>query len=681
MLVSRQWLHEYVQPNVPSEQWIERLTMSGLNHDGTTEVGNDQAISLEVTSNRPDCLGHIGIAREIAALLKLPLQRPDPQFKTGGPPIQADFRVTIEAPQLCNRFTARLIRGVRVGSSPSWLVDRLATVGIASVNNIVDITNYVMLECGQPLHAFDFRKLHGAKIIVREPKANETLVAIDHKTYRLEPGMCVIADGDRAVGLGGVMGGADSEVSFATVDIIIEAAQFQPISIRHTARKLNLHSPASYRFERTIDNQQIDWASRRCCQLILEIAGGQLAADWIDAGNQPLPPTPICLRHRQTNRVLGIEIQLPRAIEILESLGFKLVDKTADEATVVAPSWRRDVTREIDLIEEIGRIYGYQEIPDTLPVPMVASHKRSGDRIVERIRHFLTAAGLDEAMTSSIVPGQWSESFSPWSTSEPLISQQPMLGVLEKASQNIGPVNHLRRSLIPSLLEAFRINEYRANGDIHLFEIANVYLSRPSGLPDEQTKLSIVSQRDFFELKGVLDSLLAHLNPQSTATIADFDHPLLDVNLSGQLNVDGQLLGFIGCISAFGKRTFAFRQSVCIAELDLKALLRSAVETVRYQEVSPFPPIQRDFNFVVDDPMRWHELESVVCRAGGKLLESVRFKELFRDEKKDGLGKKRLLLSVVLRSPDQTLTGEQADSVCRQIVEQCQAVLNADLVK
>lgn len=680
MLVSKQWLAEYVQPGVPLEDWVARLTMSGLNHDGTTVVGGDQAINLEVTSNRPDCLGHIGVAREIATLCHVPLKIPNPQPTSSGPAIQQEFHVRIEAPQLCRRFTARLIKGVRIAASPRWLVDRLATIGIASVNNIVDVTNYVMFECGQPLHAFDFRKLHGREIVVREPKPGETLLAIDHRTYPLEPGMCVIADADRAVGLGGVMGGADTEVSPDTTDVIIEAAHFQPISIRHIARKLNLHSPASYRFERTIDNLQIDWASRRCCQLILELAGGQLAEGSIDVGNPPIHPTPIQLRHRQIERVLGIEIPLPRAIEILSDLGFQIDAKSAEEATVIPPSWRRDVTREIDLVEEVGRIYGYERVPDTLPVPMVASHKRPADRIVDRVRHFLTAAGLDEAMTSSVVPAPWSESFSPWSHSEPLVGHQPMLGVLEKSSQNIGQVNHLRRSLIPSLLEAYRINEYRANSDVHLFEIANVYLARDGGLPDEPTKIGLISQNDFYWLKGVVDSLLGHLNPKRSATIGDFDHPLLDVNLSGKLYVGGELLGCIGSVSAQGKRTFGFRQAVSICELDLGVLLANSVVTVQHHDFSPFPPIQRDFNFVVEDKVRWHDLEGAVRRASGEWLETVRFKELFRDEKRDGANRKRLLLTVVLRSPDQTLTGDQADAVCERIKQECQTAHNARLV-
>jgi phenylalanyl-tRNA synthetase beta chain len=680
MLVSRNWLAEYVRPGVEQDEWIQRLTMSGLNQDGVAVVGSDQAIRFEVTSNRPDCLGHIGIAREVAAVLGSRLTIPDPRPAARGKPLSGEFRVAIESPHLCTRFTARLVRHVKVGASPRWLIDRLATVGIASVNNVVDITNYVMLECGQPLHAFDYQKLRGRCIRVREPRPGETLLAIDHRTYGLERGMCVIADGERAVGLGGVMGGAETEVSAATSDVLIEAAQFNPVSIRQTARKLNLHSPASFRFERSIDAEQIDWASRRCCQLIVEACGGELAEGWIDIGDRPPPRSPIRLRHSQTDRVLGISIPPRRSVEILQGLGFEIRESDGQQAVLTPPTWRRDVTREIDLIEEIGRVHGYEQVPDDRNVPMVASRRGPNDKVRERIRQFMVAAGFDEAMTTSVVPEAWSESFSPWTNSEPLVCQHPMLGVLEKASQNIGQVHHLRRSLVPSLLEAFRINQHRGNDDVHLFELASVYLSRGGELPDQPALLALVSQRGFFEVKGAVESLVRHLNPQQSCSLVPFDHPLLDVNWSGELRIGGKRLGVVGLVSAQGKRTFGFRPSACVAELDFATLAELAILTVRHQDVSSFPPIQRDFNFVVAEQVRWHALESTVRQAAGPLLEAVQFKELFRDETKDGPGRKRLLLSVTLRSNQQTLTREQADEICSRIVGQCKAKQAAALV-
>lgn len=249
MLVSWDWLGQYVQLDMSPDELAERLMMAGLNHEATLPHGRDLAINLEVTSNRPDCLGHIGVAREVAVLWKRPLQLPKAEPRAGFSRVDELAQVRIDCPQLCPRYTARVLRGVRVKSSPGWLVDRLATIGIPAINNVVDITNYVLMECGQPLHAFDLAQLEGRQIIVREARAGEPFLAINHKTYTLEPGMCVIADAQRAVALGGVMGGAQSEVSAATTDVLIEAAEFDPLSIRNTARRLSLHSDSSYRFE------------------------------------------------------------------------------------------------------------------------------------------------------------------------------------------------------------------------------------------------------------------------------------------------------------------------------------------------------------------------------------------------------------------------------------------------
>src|SRR5262245_20217525 len=278
MLISWNWLREYVSLDMSPEELTGRLMMAGLNLESMEKVGGDLAIDLEVTSNRPDCLGHIGIAREAAVLFEREMKVPAAKPAEGAEKDTDLTRVTIQCPDLCPRYTARVIRGIKVKSSPPWLADRLRTIGQPVINNVVDITNYVLMECGQPLHAFDFNKLTGKEIIVRRAKVGENFAAIDHKTYALDDSMCVIADAKRAVALGGVMGGADSEVSPATTDLLIESAAFAPLSIRTTSRKLKLQSDSSYRFERGVDPEGIDWASRRCCQLILELCCGQLAA-------------------------------------------------------------------------------------------------------------------------------------------------------------------------------------------------------------------------------------------------------------------------------------------------------------------------------------------------------------------------------------------------------------------
>lgn len=680
MIVSWNWLTEYIDLGMSHDDLVDRLTMSGLNHEGTDSVEGDQAIDLEVTSNRPDCLGHIGVAREIAALFDLSLKVPSVELSPTGPPLKDLFAVKIESPDLCYRFTASLIKGVKIGPSPSWLQEKLLAIGVSPVNNIVDISNYVMFECGQPLHTFDFSKLQGGQIIVRQPKPDEELTAIDHKTYQLEPGMCVIADANRVVGLGGVMGGADTEVSDDTVDILVEAAHFNPLSIRNTARKLNLFSAASYRFERTIDSANIAWANQRCCQLILEIAGGELCEGMIDVGQKPSVGERVALRYSQLERILGIKIPDDEVPKILSSLGFVIDNDSSEQIDVTVPSWRQDVTREVDLIEEVGRIYGYDKVPDNTIVPMAASHRPDYDRVLDKIRAALTSAGFDEAMTASLVPEAWSNCFSPWSDKPALESSQGMLGVLEKASQNIGAVKYLRRSLIPSLLEARRINEYKSNSEIELFETAKVYLASDDALPNEPWKIGLVSERDFFEVKGVIESIAAYLNPKTRIEIVPCKFDLFDLDQSGELQINGKTLGWIGKVSPAGKRTFGIRHQVIAAEIDFQVLFETAVITVIHQDQSPYPAITRDFNFIVENQIHWADLESTVVSAAGNFLESIEYKETFRDAERDGADKKRLLLSIVLRSSDQTMTGDEADKVCKNIVEQCQDKHSAQLV-
>ena len=681
MIVSWNWLNEYVDLKMSHDDLVDRLTMSGLNHEGTEPMGDDQAIDLEVTSNRADCLGHIGVAREVAALYETALNIPDPQPKTSSEKITDHCSVEMTSPETCFRYTARLIKGVKIGPSPDWMQRRLESLEIGIVNNVVDATNYVMFECGQPLHAFDFAKINGGKIIVRNADPEEKFTALDHREYELDPSMCVIADAKDAVALGGVMGGEDSEVSDSTTDVLIEAAYFEQLAIRNAARKLKLHSPSSFRFERNVDSAQLDWASRRVCELILESAGGELLDGVIDVGEPSITPEPVTLRYAQLKRLLGIEI--PRAFvgPTLEKLGLVILSSDDESVTATPPSWRKDLTREADLVEEVGRIYGFDKIPDDVNVPMAASYRPKADRTIDKIRGVLTAAGFDEAVTPSLIPQPWSDAFSPWTDAAPMVSSQPMLGVLEEYSKNIGAVNLLRRSLVPSLIEAARINEYRSNLDVNLFETAKVYLPKGENeIPDQPAKLGLVSRRDFFAVKGVIETLIHTLDPTVRLSVAGCNFDALDASQSAELLIDKKRLGWIGQVSKSAGKKFGLRSNAIVAELDLAVLEELAVMIPVYVETSSFPTVSRDFNFIVDNAIRWSELESTVRSVCGELLESIEYRETFRDEKKDGPDKKRLLLSVVLRSSTATLTGGEADDVCKSIIDSCQSNHAAALV-
>jgi phenylalanyl-tRNA synthetase beta chain len=670
MLISWNWLKEYVRLDMSLEELERRLMMAGLNHESTADVEGDIAVDLEVTSNRPDCLGHIGIAREVAVLfdreLKLPAARP----KESGPPVTQLTKVTVECPELCPRYTARVIRGVKVGDSPAWLRQRLKTIGIGAINNVVDITNYVLMECGQPLHAFEFAKLAGQQIVVREPRRGEKLEAIDHKTYELEPGMCVIADAQRPVGIGGVMGGASTEISTATTDVLIEAAEFAPLSIRNTARRLRLFSDSSYRFERGLDPAGVDWASRRCCELILELAGGELAPGVIDVSARPadaLKRPPIVLRFSQLKRILGIDIHPNEVCRILKALGNQQVAVDDRRVEVIPPSWRRDLEREIDLVEEVARIHGYDKIPEDASVPMAPSARTQLDRVLAKVRHALTAAGCDEAMTLSTVPEEWSAAFSPWTDRQPLRTATP---VIERA-------NLLRRSLVPSLLAARRTNETLGNEQIELYEIAKVYLPG-EGLPTEELMLAVTSGRDFFAVKGLLAAVLAELNPAAVLEVADFRHELLSER-AADLRIGGQHVGYVGEVSPAGLKQFELRGGATVAELKVSALVATAQLVRRYTPTPEFPAIHNDINLEVAESVRWGAIADLVRRSGGEILESVSYQETYRNQRLADQGRKKVLFQVAFRGKQGTLTHDQANAAHDQIVSACERELGARL--
>jgi phenylalanyl-tRNA synthetase beta chain len=669
MLISFNWLKEYVPLDMPPAELERRLMMAGLNHEGTAFVAGDLAIDLEVTSNRPDCLGHLGIAREVAVLWNRELRVPPAAPREGSTPVASLTQVALDCPALCYRYTARVIRGVKVGPSPAWLGGRLATVGIGAINNVVDITNYVLLECGQPLHAFDLAKLDGRRIVVREALPGETIEAIDHKTYPLAPGMCVIADARCAAAIGGVMGGSASEVTQRTTDLLIESAAFDPLSIRNTARKLSLHSASSYRFERGLDPQGVDWASRRACELILELAGGELAAGVIDVGRQPSAREPIVLRLSQLKRILGIDVPAARVREILKALGNR--ERAADERgiEVVPPSWRRDLSREIDLVEEVARIHGYEAIPEDVSVPMATSARGDEDRVLSRVRHALSAAGFDEAMTASLVEEELSSAFSPWTSAAPLVAQMPLL---RRADQ-------LRRSLVPSLLAARHTNETLSNPVIELFEIASVYLPRPGELPDEETMLAVTSGGDFFAVKGALEAVVAEINPRITVEAADASVDLLDPRQSCQLRLDGEPWGYLGEVSGDALKRFDLREPTTVAEVKVSSLARVADLVRLWQKQPAFPAIGRDLNFVVDERVRWADIAAAVRSSGGEHLEQVEYKDVYRDDARLGAGKKSVLLSIALRARESTLTSHEADAIRDRIVTACGEQLGAQL--
>ncbi|MFN9720873.1 MAG: phenylalanine--tRNA ligase subunit beta [Planctomycetota bacterium] len=677
MIVSKNWLAEYVQLPESVEDLTNRLTMSGLNleefHDVTESLSKpDVAIDIEVTSNRPDCLGHIGVARELSVLYRRPLTIPDAKVVESAEPASKATCVSIECPELCHEYHARVLRGVRIGPSPAWLKDRLAAVGINSVNNVVDVTNFVMMECGQPLHAFDLDKLIGQNIIVRQAKKGETITAIDQKPYTLSGDECVIADASRPVAVAGVMGGFDTEISDATVNVLIEAASFASMSVRATARALKLHSPSSYRFERKVDRLWLDWASRRCCELILQVAGGTLLAGSVVAGSPPHSHREsFSLRFERIGRLLGIEIAADTAVDILQRLGLRCLKRDAASATFEPPSWRPDLLRECDLIEEVARIHGYDHIPADATLPVVATARTRRERVLDLVRAQMIASGLSEALTLSFVSEDQRQLFKP-------------LGRISAVAVNHSSRSHenqLRQSLIPSLLQCRRQNERHGTLNAELFEIARVYLSAGLGESEnvaEPLTLSFVAGRPFVQVLGILQGMASRLMPHAVVTTRPVAMPEFTPGHGAEVLLNGNLWGWMGELNRDLLDACDLQDAVTTAEVRLPMVEELFEISRSYQPIPRFPSISRDLNFVLPEAVSWEQLAGTVSESAGSLLLSTSFGGQYRGKQIEA-DRKSYVITCRFMAADRTLTTEEVDSVVRNVIAACEQKLAARL--
>ncbi|MFI5460647.1 MAG: phenylalanine--tRNA ligase subunit beta [Isosphaerales bacterium] len=663
MIVSWNWLTDYLRLDMPVDVLTERLALAGLNLESISDVGGDIAIDLEVTSNRPDCLGHLGVAREISVLYEKMLRVPDPRPVTAGPPIETRTSVAVEDRALCPRFTARVVSGVKVGESPWWLRKRLETIGVRPISNIVDVTNYVMFECGQPLHAYDLDRLALHRLVVRRARMGETLTAINNRVYELYPDMLVIADGARPVGLAGVMGGAETEIGSGTTHVLIEAAQFDAITVRRTSRALALFSPSSFRFERPLDPERTEWASRRAAELILDVAGGTLHPGVIDLGLPPADRPPIVLRLGQIERILGISIDRATAARILTSLGLEPIAQDDRSLTVRPPSWRSDLEREIDLIEEVARIHGYHHIPEDWAVPLTSATRGARERVESAVRHLLAGAGFDEAVTFSLVDDRLGAPVRPGPASSPLRVDH----------QSRKRETALRQSLVPSLLAVRLHNEAHGQFDAELFEIANVYVPRPGQvMPAEPARLALVSGRDFRGLKGTVEALLDGVHATAPLRARPVEIPLFAPGRAAELLLGETHLGYLGEIDQAQLSLFELREKCAAVELEFDVLLDRADLVARNRPLPPFPAVVRDLSLVVARALPWSELCEAVIGAAGPTLETVQYEDTFRGGN-IAEGDESVHFSMVFRHPERTLTGEEVECAVKAVVEACEA--------
>jgi len=641
----------------------------------------DTVFDLDITPNRPDCLSVIGIAREVAALTGQSLHLPEVIYEEAAPPIDQQITVEIVAPDLCPRYCASLITGVKVASSPGWMQERLLACGMRPINNIVDITNYVMLEYGQPLHAFDYRRIRGKKIIVRRVAGSEPLITLDGVERVLSKDMLVIADEERSVALAGVMGGADSEVTGQTTSILLEAANFNPASIHHTGCTLSLPSEARLRFERGIRPELALPALKRATQLIMEIAGGESAKSVADVYPGRLDWKPIRLSTAEVKRLLGVKFSLDQIVAALTSLGFDC-DKKASEVWVTPPYWRSDINLAVDLIEEVARIIGYDKIPTTmLSQPLPRQNPEPILNLKQDVQRSLTGYGFQEIITYSLTGLEMLNKLAP----EPHPLEPAPLRV---ANPMTADQAYLRPHLRANLLAALAANRRYEDGGIRLFELGKVYLPRPQDLPDEREMLCGIFSGsrlkkswhdgnepvDFFDAKGIVEGLLSRLDVD--ASFEKHRDESLHPNKQAAIVIAGNRLGVIGELHPEVLKAFEISEAVYLFELDITALLPFTAGHKRFQPILKFPAVIRDMALIVDTTVTHQQIQGIINSF--PLVEQVTLFDVYAGGQVPP-GRKSLAYRVTFQSPDHTLTDEEANKVQQQILSKLSSELGATL--
>lgn len=659
-----------------------------LGADVAAALGFDDAVfEFEVYANRPDCLSVVGLAREVAAVTGGELRLPPAEVPEGGGEARSLASVAIEAPDLCSRYIARVIRNVRVGPSPSWMQERLRKAGMRPINNVVDITNYVMLELGQPLHAFDYDRLRGRKIVVRRAKDGETLETLDGVVRRLTPDELLICDGEGPVALAGIMGGSDSEVQESTRNILLEAATFAPANVRRSSRRLGLHTEASHRFEKGLDPRLAEWAADRAARLMAELAGGEVARGRVDVHFGLPPEREMEVRPDRINGLLGTELSPAEMKRILKGLGFQVdLGKGAATIRVRVPWFRRDVEGEADVAEEIARIHGYEQIEPTLPTGASVQGKLSWPLpVLERIRTRLVALGISESLTYSFISPKGYDRLRlpaehPWRRSIPLMN--PL-----SEAQSV-----MRTTFLPSLLEAVALNQRRHQPDVRLFEIGRVYWAERlplAGLPDEVRTLGLVLTGrvpaawgdparaiDFFDAKGAVDAVLRLLGVEARYERAD--EPFLHPGRSAVVFAGDERVGWVGEIHPTVAANFDLRGRVYAAELNLDALASRELPVPRFVPLPKFPAVERDLALLVPASLASESVAAVIRREGGRLLQRVELFDLY-EGKQVPQGYRSLAYTLTFRAEDRTLTDDEVAAVQEQIAKALVAELGVEV--
>lgn len=691
MNISYNWLKYLINIDLSAEDTTAALTRVGLAVEGIHPHGDDFVLDIDLTSNRPDCLSHLGVARELGVITGQELTA-----ETQGrgdelneevdavpfPSLLAPDIVKIENPELCHRFTARIIRNVRIGPSPRWLVDRLEAIGERSINNVADITNYVMHELGQPMHAFDLDKLAEKRIVVRTAKDGETITTLDEAERKIDESMLMICDAEKPAAIGGIMGGLGSSITENTSNVLLEVAYFNRDSIRRTSRKLGLATEASYRFERGVDIENLQRASDRAANLICDLAGGTLD-EFIDV--YPKRHVPIEIPSKDISsavrRLTGLLVPLDRCVEILDSLGIKSRESDDGHGFVfTAPSWRHDIAIEEDLVEEVARHAGYENIGDELPPAFGAGEYQVSEVRKKLLRQKLTDLGFDEAICYSFIDTKYDGLY------------EAVPGILdEKAKESyvtlrdsvIEGAVRMRPSLLPGLLESVRFNLNYQRRDLKLFEVGKVFATQSSedSLPSEremfalvmtggetlQKYLEPVRPLDFYDAKGAVEAALEAVGfPAVEFRAADVKH--LRPGQSAAILIDGGVVGYLGRLNETISTGYKFRAPVFLAELDLDAVLARNVTPVLYRPLPKYPSIIRDVSFLVNRDTTFDNIREVLIDQGFDLCRNIGFVGIFEGKGVEN-GKRSLTVRLEYRSDERTLIEDEVTETHGKILE------------
>lgn len=681
MAVSINWLKDYVDFSSTPKELAHALTMAGIAIEGVEEKDNDYTLELDLTPNRGDCLGMINLAREVAALNHNKVKIPALNITENDENIHDYIKVDIADTDLCYRYTARLVKNVKIMPSPAWMQERLLNSGIRPINNIVDITNYVMLETNQPLHAFDYDLLSKEKrIVVRRAAANEKIVTLDEAERELDSEMLLITDNGRPVALAGVMGGLNTEITDNTVNVLLESACFNGVSIRKTSRKLALRSDSSIRFEKGADVNGLIFAVNRAADLMQELGEAEVVAGICDQYPDPLLPRQVLLRTEKVNSLLGTSLSSYEIKGFIEDLSFKY-SETEKGLLVYVPSYRPDIEIEVDLIEEVARLYGYDRIETSLPGGSVRGGLTAYQSYKDKLKDLMSRT-FYEIMNYSFISPRYFDMLG-------LPVDSPLRAVVKVANPLSEEQSVMRTLLLPGLLDTVSRNLARKNSNLAFFELGSVFYPQVD-LPRESLKLSAVVagklennwlknnvEMDFYYLKGILENFLLQLGIENISFAAEAC-PGYHPGRSAQIYSQGLELGVIGEIHPQVRQNFNIKPRVCVFELDVASLFEQSNRRVMMDTITKYPAVERDLAIMVGEELTAAEIIDAIKSAGTELLQNIVLFDVYSgDQVASGL--KSLAFRMTFQSKERTLTEADVSTVMDEIITALQLKLKASL--